>query len=52
MDVTLFSIMINRLLRDRNVRAKYVDDTIACEQALCLGKKNSKEREGKGGESL
>ena len=25
---------------------------IACEQALCLGKKNSKEREGKGGESL
>ena len=25
---------------------------VACEQALCLGKKNSKEREGKGGESL
>ena len=25
---------------------------LACEQALCLGKKNSKEREGKGGESL
>ena len=34
MDVTLFSIMINRLLRDWNVRAKYVDDTTVLEVLL------------------
>jgi len=31
MGVTLFSIMINRLLRDWNIRAKYVDDTTVLE---------------------
>ena len=31
MGVTLFSVMINRLLRDWNVRAKYVDDTTVVE---------------------
>ena len=31
MGVTLFSVMINRLLRDSNVRAKYVDDTTVVE---------------------
>jgi len=34
MDVTLFSIMINRLLRDWNIRAKYVDDTTVLEVLL------------------
>ena len=28
------------------------DQGLACEQALCLEEKNSKEREGKGGDSL
>ena len=31
MGVTLFSVMINRLLRDWNVRAKYIDDTTVVE---------------------
>ena len=31
MGVTLFSVMINRLLKDWNVRAKYVDDTTVVE---------------------
>ena len=31
MGATLFSVMINRLLRDWNVRAKYVDDTTVVE---------------------
>ena len=31
MGVTLFSVMINRLLRDSNVREKYVDDTTVVE---------------------
>ena len=31
MGVTLFSVMINRLLRDWNVRAKYADDTTVVE---------------------
>ena len=31
MGVTLFSVMINRVLRDWNVRAKYVDDTTVVE---------------------
>ena len=34
MDVALFSIMINTLLRDWNIRAKYVDDTIVLEVLL------------------
>ena len=35
MGVALFLVMINRLLRDWNVRAKYVDDTSVVEILPC-----------------
>ena len=35
MGVTLFSIMINTLLRGSNIRVKYVDDTTVLEVLAC-----------------